>query len=408
MRERLEIPRLSLEERDRRWSKMREEMKRQGLDCLILCGLPCEWDSKMADARYLSPVAGNAEFNFLVFPREEEPTSFILMPTFLEYWVMAQDWVKDIRQKKGTWANTVATRLKELGLEKKRIGVDGLAGSMDPDGWFPYSTYKQMVDSLPGATFVNLDDTMERMRMVKSPEEIGMLEQAARLGDLMFEACLKTARPGVRECEIYGKMMEAMISNGGEEPTLFLWAADAHPLPHPFRLPTMRFLEKGDLITCEMHPKYGGYCTHVERTFCLGEPEKEYREIYAVCLEAYERGMELFTPGARISEAMNAVQEVVDQRHLGRCELGIHGHGISSLEYPRYRLHAPPGADNKALAAIGDVFRPGMVFAFNIDLVNPLFRNGKTGCVFAETVLITEGKAKRMHHFPMDLQVIDW
>ena len=235
MRNRLEIPRLSMDERDRRWSRMREEMKRQDLDCLVLCGLPCEWDSKMADARYLSPVAGNAEFNFLVFPLMGEPTSFILMPTFLEYWAKAQDWVKDIRQKKGTWANTVLTRLKELGMEKKRIGVDGLAGSMDPDGWFPYSTYSEMVALLPGATFVNLDDTMERMRMVKSPEEIGMLEQAARLGDLMLEACLKTARPGVRECEVYGKMMETMISNGGEEPTLFLWAADAYPLPHPFR-----------------------------------------------------------------------------------------------------------------------------------------------------------------------------
>jgi Xaa-Pro dipeptidase len=405
MRDRLEIPRLSLEERDRRWSKMREEMKRQELDCLVLCGLPCEWDSKTADARYLSPIAGNAEFNFLVFPRDGEPTTFILMPTFLEYWAMAQDWVKDIRQKKGTWAHSVVSRLRELGLEKKRIGVDGLAGLMDPDGWFPHSTYSEMVELLPEATLVNLDDTMERMRLVKSPEEIGMLEQAARLGDLMLEACLKTARPGVRECEVYGKMMEAMIGNGGEEPTLFLWAADAHPLPHPFRLPTMRPLEKGDLITCEMHPKFGGYCTHVERTFCLGTPE--YRKIYAACLEAYARGMALFTPGAKISEAMNAVKDLVDRKRLGFCELGIHGHGISSLEYPRFRHHAPPGADKRALAAVGDCFQPGMVFAFNIDLVDPRWRGGKTGCVFAETVLITEGEARRLHHFPTDLQVID-
>ena len=31
------------------------------------------------------------------------------------------------------------------------------------------------------------------------------------------------ARPGVKECEVYGAMMNAMVSNGGEEPTLFLW-----------------------------------------------------------------------------------------------------------------------------------------------------------------------------------------
>ena len=81
-------------------------------------------------------------------------------------------------------------------------------------------------------------------------------------------------------------MMETMIGNGGEEPTLFLWAADAHPLPHPFRLPTMRPLEKRDLITCEIHPKYGGYCTHVERTFCWVNRKRSISDIYAVCLEA--------------------------------------------------------------------------------------------------------------------------
>jgi len=29
-----------------------------------------------------------------------------------------------------------------------------------------------------------------------------------------------------------------------------------------------------------MHPKFGGYFTHVERTFCLGEPEKQQLAIY--------------------------------------------------------------------------------------------------------------------------------
>ncbi len=57
-------------------------MKRHGLDCLILCGFPGQWDFTVANARFLSPIAGNAEFNFLVFPLDGEPTTFILMPTF--------------------------------------------------------------------------------------------------------------------------------------------------------------------------------------------------------------------------------------------------------------------------------------------------------------------------------------
>lgn len=137
----------------------------------------------------------------------------------------------------------------------------------------------------------------------------------------------------------------------------------------------------------------------------MGKPEKEYLDIYEGCLEAYARGMSLFTPGASISDGMNAVKEVIDSKGLGICEAGIHGHGLSSLEYPRYRHHAP-GADAKALKLAGDEFKPGMVFAFNIDLVNPRWRNGETGSVFAETVLVAEDGPRRLHHFPTDFQIL--
>ena len=62
------------------------------------------------------------------------------------------------------------------------------------------------------------------------------------------------------------------------------------------------------------------------------------------------------------------------------------------------------GADAPALAAIGDEFRPGMVFAMNIDLFDPKWRNGETGCVFAETIVITDDGARRLHSFSTDFQ----
>jgi Xaa-Pro dipeptidase len=402
MRQRLELPRFSLEERDRRWKEIRETMRQQGLDCLLLCGYPCKWDYTLANARFVSHIGGNAAFNFVIFPLEGEPTCFVLMPTFVEYWKRAQDWVSDVRPKKGSWAQTVVRRIIELGLDKGTIGVDGLSSALDPDGWFPYSTYSSLRNLLPKVNFSGINDMLEKMRAIKSPEEIAFLEQAARLGDLMLDACRRTARPGVRECEVYGEMMKAMIANGGEEPTLFLWAADANPLPHPFRLPTMRPLEKGDIILCEMHPKYGGYFTHVERTFSVGEPDREYLDIYDGCLKTYAKGMELFQPGAKITDAMRTVKETIQGLGFAICEAGIHGHGLSSQEYPRYRTHAEPGADDAALKSIDDTLRPGMVFAFNIDLVNPQWKDGQTGSIFGETILITDKGPKRMHYFPIE------
>jgi len=82
MRKLVEYPTPSLAERERRWAAVRKEMDARGLDCLILCGWPAMWDFNIANARYLCPIGGNAEFNVLVFPRAGEPTSFIYSPVF--------------------------------------------------------------------------------------------------------------------------------------------------------------------------------------------------------------------------------------------------------------------------------------------------------------------------------------
>ena len=42
------------------------------------------------------------------------------------------------------------------------------------------------------------------------------------------------------------------------------------------------------------------------------------------------------------------------------------------------------------------MFEPGMVFAFNMDLLDPKWRGGQTGCVFAETIEITTRGARRL------------
>jgi len=405
MRDRLELPRLSLAERDRRWQLTRAEMKPRGIDCLVLWGWPLMWDFCTANARWLCPIGGNAENNTLVFPLEGEPTSFVFSSTFNEYWKRAQDWVSDVRWRRGTWAETVVNHLKELKLEKAVIGVDGLAGPLDPDGWLPHSVFEAMKAALPEARFETLGDLMETARTVKSAEEIDMLRRAARLGDHMLETCARTAKAGVRESAVYGAMMGAMLAEGGEEPTLFLWACDQYPFPHPFRVPTTRTMERRDLITCEIHPKIGGYFTHVERTFCLGEPDPNTRRIYDGCIAAFEAGLNAFAPGRSISQAMNEVKRVIDNRGLGICETGIHGHGLASLEYPRYRFHALK-ADQAALSMMEDKFLPGMTFAFNINLFDPKWRNGETGAVFADTVLITETGAEPLHRFPREFQVI--
>jgi Xaa-Pro dipeptidase len=168
MRKVLELPRLSRSERDRRWALVRGRMQERGLDAIVLWGWATMWDFYTANARYLCPVGGNAEFNVLVFPASGEPTCFVQMPTFVEGWRSAQDWVGDVRARGGTWADTVAKRINELGLGNGNIGMDGLAGPLDPDGWLPHSVYIRLKELLPEARLVDICDMLEQVRAIKS------------------------------------------------------------------------------------------------------------------------------------------------------------------------------------------------------------------------------------------------
>src|ERR1700716_3180711 len=167
MRETLELPRLSLAERDRRYAAVRKQMAARSLDAIVLWGWPTMGDFFTANARYLSSIGGNAEFNVVIFPAVGEPTSIVQAPTVLDGWRAAQNWVSDIRPRSKTWAHSVGSRIKELKLERGKIGMDGLAGPLDPDGWVPHDVYKQLTPLLPDASIEGLDDMLEKIRAIK-------------------------------------------------------------------------------------------------------------------------------------------------------------------------------------------------------------------------------------------------
>ena len=117
----------------------------------------------------------------------------------------------------------------------------------------------------------------------------------------MLSTCRDTARPGVKESEVYGGMMKAMIANGGEEPTLFLWACDA--LPIRIRSACRRrgrsraaisSFAKSIRRSAAITPMSSGHSA-----LAIRKPEQ--RRIYDGCVAAYEEGMKNFGPGRPIS-----------------------------------------------------------------------------------------------------------
>jgi len=72
-------------------------------------------------------------------------------------------------------------------------------------------SYRKFSDALPNANFVDVSQPTMKMRILKSPEEIELIKQGARIADLGGEAAVKAIKEGVGEHEIALASTDAMV-----------------------------------------------------------------------------------------------------------------------------------------------------------------------------------------------------
>src|SRR4026207_2085698 len=105
---------------------MRREMRQADLHALISLPNEGHWDQFGADTRYITQIGGTQTEVGAVLPLEGDVTAAGRGANEIEWWGLAQDWVKDIRPSRRSYGEPVIERLKEIRAE--RVGGIGLAG----------------------------------------------------------------------------------------------------------------------------------------------------------------------------------------------------------------------------------------------------------------------------------------
>src|SRR5581483_5159008 len=206
-----------------------------------------------------------------------------------------------IRAKFFSEGDAIIERLRELSVDRGRIGIAGLADvPRMPDGIIPHGLYMKMRNAFPNAELVNATYLMDEARFVKGEEEIAFLERAVTLVEGAIETMIREARPGVPENVVYARMLASMIENGGELPTMILWAAGSPQPPTNAFMPTPRKLQQGDIITSEVEAHWGGYVGQVTITGAIGKVPSDYAAMYRIQQDIIDQAYERFRPGISI------------------------------------------------------------------------------------------------------------
>ena len=409
------VPQLSLKERDRRWDGIRKKMMLANIDVLLFMGNDAFWDMGMVNLRYVTQVGSKIGAHALFFidrnpiiwnalPHMNRPTNMHLS---------TQEWVQDFRAFGGVPA--VAAAIREAGLPRGRIGLVGFGSTIVTTPTFMHGDVVNYQKELPGFEFFDANWVIEQMRLIKSEEEIGMLVKAGAIARKTVDTLIEYSKPGIREAELYAELLRTQIANGAEP--LIFHLLSSGPVEHPTKelwhllhgaeqpiVPTTRPLQKGDVVVTEFHTQYGGYLAATEFTVYVGKrAPPQLLNIHKNCIAALEASLEALVPGNTLQQAWEAIRQPVEKAGLDFVELGFHGHGLASPEFPTVVYRPGFGPDSMNGARIGHlVFEEGMVFGNNIDLFDPRWKPD-VGCMFGDMVVVRKGGAKRLVNVPLEL-----
>ena len=280
-------------------------------------------------------------------------------------------------------AETLAI-LEEGGNSRKDVGVVGLNN-------MPVPFYEPLSKEL-GSKLRRVDDIVAELRSIKSPEEIGLMRQAARLNDLAFETMLKVATPGVQGCEIVAEMERAIRREGADHAKFWFgsgpppdWSSVSGGLQ-----PHLRVLEEGDLIDICSYVVYKGYWCHTNRVGSLIRPVKELADLHAIARASSDVGAAKMKPGVPVARIARAMREKMAEYGIHQEEGARVGHGIG-LDYGE--LPVPNGLNESLLQS-------GMTIAIHAGVPAPDPRG--MGVTLSDVCHVTPEGAEFLTKFPRE------
>ncbi|MCL6623203.1 MAG: Xaa-Pro peptidase family protein [Fimbriimonadales bacterium] len=347
--------------------KLRARMRELGVSASLI--------TYMDNVRWLTGFSGSSGFVIV----SESDGVFISDSRYSE---QAREEVKDLPVV--IYANPT-TPAQAIAQEVARLGIKQLAFEAEHVTFSSHALWKK---EMPSVEFLPVEQMVDRLRMVKSPEEIGRIREACGIADACFSHVLWMIQPGVREFDL-ALDIEFFIRRSGARLAFDVIVVSGERTSRPHGFPTEKRLEKGDFVTLDFGAVVGGYCSDLTRTVVVGEASPRQREIYFAVKEAEETAISVMKPGMPAREVDRVAREVLRGYGLDKYFGHGLGHGLGRAVHDVGRMN--PTSE--------DVLAEGQVWT-----VEPgVYVEGFGGCRIEDDVLITPEGAKVLTHSERDL-----
>ena len=226
---------------------------------------------------------------------------------------------------------------------------------------------------------------LSEMRLIKSPNEIRLMQQAGQITALGHIKAMQTTRPNRFEYEIESDILHEFNRHCARFPSYNSIVAGGNNACILHYTENDRPLNDGDLVLIDAGCEFAMYAGDITRTFPVnGKFSQPQREIYELVLKAQKRAIELLIPGNSIKQAND---EVIRIKTQGLVDLGILKGDVDTLieqqAYRQFYMHGlghwlgldvhdvgSYGQDKQRILEIGMVItvEPGIYIAEDADV----------------------------------------
>jgi Xaa-Pro aminopeptidase len=360
----------------------------------------------MANIRYITAThigtwAQDKLNRFCLLPRGEQPIMWDF-GSAARHHQLYNPWLGDGRSRAGIStlrgamspesgraedvADKIWAELEQRGLQDEPVGVDAVELPV------LFALQERGINVLDG------QQLMQRARVIKTTDEILLLNQACAMVDAAYEELYRAMRPGMRENECVGLVNKVLYDAGSEfvEGVNAISGERCSPHPHVY---TDRALRPGDPAYFDILHSFMGYRTCYYRTFAVASASRALLDAYKRCRYYLDAAIALIRPGATTAEVVSVwpkAQEFgfADEEAAFALQFG-HGVGLSIWEKPIFsRLVSLEHPEE---------IKPGMVFA--LETFWPA-SDGWSAARIEEQLVVTADGCEVITRFPAEDLVI--
>jgi Xaa-Pro aminopeptidase len=357
---------ISHQEYERRYAAIRELMKIDGLDCLVVIGRGDDFNR--GNIRYITGSGGGG---CVIFPLEGRPVFFVGMNQSTSPKIRKTIDAVDLLDLRETQDNT-----RQAGKEIKRFQKGNSIGMVGLN-CMPVSMYL-LLKTQYGERLVVADSIFESVRAVKSDEEIKKMRMAASVADDVVDRLMETLRPGLSDYDIYA-LVKSTIYEHGCDYSFDLIDAEGRRMNMTF-WPTGERLKSNSTLFMEITPAFEGYYSQLPVTLPVGTYPGQIRKMVATWKRSDAAALSLLRPGTRVSDLYRCLVDAVEEDGFISPLRPGHAIGLDALDFWSITESSPV------------VLKEGMTIAVHPSIMTEL---GKDACGMGYTYLITADGPER-------------